>query len=1461
MAVLGTSTLKPSTSTPASARNTRSRQRQRVSMELPERFQNSDDEEEVDAGRVDDAFAAQSVYGMLAQAQKSRPDLTAKLSTRRGHQSESESEDEEEGKRGSREGVRATGAAGVGELRAEERKGKETSGVSKGHKKRMSESKLLRSFLKPIRERSDSHGQEAMSQSQILPPRESEAEEEQRMSASTADIRSDAPVMDRKLKAKARADLEASTTSQGARKSREGTPTEGHRKSRTANSLPQALADIFQLDEPEEVIAEYPCWYLQSVLLQGYMYITQQHLCFYAYLQKKGNVLVKSGHLSKQGKRNPRYRRHFFQLKGDVLSYYASAADPYFPNGSIDLRYGISADLVTDKDKQPNKETADFTLVTDSRTYYMRADSPASAKEWVRHLQKVIFRSHNDGDSVKICVPLDNVVDVESNPVIDFADTMRLRVLDGDTTFAVDEYFFTFFTRGSDAINVLQLTTQENGAKKAAEELETEELPAQKKRMSPFRRSVSVERSPRLSQSGAPPLPETVRSTLSPLATAPQGSPRLSMERGRSSGEQSRTSFDRSRASFDRGRRSASGTSTASSQWRRMSKSPLLPAAQESSDSFATTSEHPGSPGTVDGKDDPMSASQMLTGDGYFSTPTMRMPQPRRTVSGSTVERLRQESREQSPRSITSGRIQIEPPTPLSRAATNQLSTSPTEMQGPVAREPQPAEIAAGGRSMRAMATPLQHAFTLAGVVRNHGKRMSSYLSSSPKSYYDKFSGAIAGGQRHYSENDALAAEDRIPDPEDDLDTAEHERRFQQHFALPETERLRAVFYCWLHRVLPLYGKIYVSDRRFCFRSLLYGTRTKLVVPFRDIDNCAKEKGFRWGYPGMVLIIRGHEELFFDFGSQGLRDDCVITVLRSLDVTKAALESVILTQNEKEEAQAAAAENELLRDALLEKNALQDRELLMDDEKLSAAPPVLFDDPSASVIDFRPKKSMRITCLTIGSRGDVQPYIALSKGLIAQGHQVKIVTHRKFEEWIGLHGVEFAPVEGDPEELMRMCVENGMFTPSFIVEANSKFRVWLDELLATAWEGCQGAELLIESPSAMAGIHIAEALGIPYFRAFTMPWTRTRAYPHAFAVPASKKGGQYNIFTYTLFDNLFWSLTSNQINRWRRKTLGLNATDYNKLQINKVPFLYNFSPNVVVPPLDYSDWIRVTGYWFLDEATAWKPSQDLVDFIDKARNDNVKLVYVGFGSVPVSDTKFLTQQIVEAVLKADVRCILAKGWSDAFDPDKNNPDQQYKFPDAIYSIGSAPHDWLFKRIDAAVHHGGAGTTGASLRAGVPTIIKPFFGDQYFFATRVEDLGVGIHLKKINVNALGKALWRATHDERMRTKARILGEQIREEDGVGTAINAIYRDLDYARTLIKKKPGQAVGTPVAAVGGSTAGQGGEEEEYSEESWTFVEDVGDVDVTGSRLGSELFAAKSGGVGGHRQSSLGSMVLRGR
>lgn len=156
--------------------------------------------------------------------------------------------------------------------------------------------------------------------------------------------------------------------------------------------------------------------------------------CFIVLTYLPQHEVAKSGYLSKCGKRNPKYNRYWFRLKGDVMSYYRDPQDLYFPQGQIDLRYGISA-TVTDKDK----EGVNFAVATDNRTYYFRADSPQSAKEWVKSLQRVIFRSHNDGDSVKISLPIENVIDIEETNMLDFADTCKIRVIDNDETYAIDE--------------------------------------------------------------------------------------------------------------------------------------------------------------------------------------------------------------------------------------------------------------------------------------------------------------------------------------------------------------------------------------------------------------------------------------------------------------------------------------------------------------------------------------------------------------------------------------------------------------------------------------------------------------------------------------------------------------------------------------------------------------------------------------------------------------------------------------------------------------------------------------------------------------------------------------------------------------------------------------------------------------------------------------------------------------
>lgn len=1337
-----------------------------MDLELPERFKGDEQKDEDDGtGLGDDKnglFTQQSVYGMLAATQGA----DVKFEQDSGSGSDSEGEEDN--------GVSRDTAA------VEGNHGKKTSSDSSRtppprvlpepaasrHRNRLSGNKLTRSLLKPERKRGSSQAQDPMTQSQFLPPREqsetdTQADRAQKLQA----LRTDAPMLDRKLQAQARAGMNSSSTSLSGKQGSQDKEAEGAQRVKPPKSLPNVIADIFGFDEPEDVVAEYPCWYLQNVLLQGFMYITQKHVCFYAYLQKKTNKILKAGQLGKLGKHSYRYRRYWFVLKGDNFCYYKSSAEPYFTLGVVDLRYAISADVSQDQ----GNDGTEFTITTNDRVYQYKAETPSSAQEWVKQLQKVIFRSHNASDSVKFSFQIENILDVEKAMVVDFAETVKLRVLEQET-FSFDDYFFTFFKLGDDAWNVLKVLTDGNGAKyPAALESEDEALRLQKSQAARLKAGAKVAR--------------------------------------QQDGHQAQSQ----RSGFN---------------------SPLSVSMQESSESHFTSDDE------VDAN---MSASQMLSNDGLFGGPTLRSPQRQNNASmdwprqGSSQRSSSQDS--STERDLPTQQLTGQPNRPEMQPRSSTGSGRTLDARDP---RPQPTDTTASGRVIRGISTPLQHAFAVAGMVRTSSQKVGSYLSSSPKDYIGRWSGALSGGKKQYSDVEGMAPDDSVRELDQDCDVENDELRFQGHFGLPHTEKLVCTFFCWLHKTVPLYGKVYMSNQRFCFRSLWYGTKIKLIISFKDIVTVHKQRGFRWGYSGMVLVIKGHEELFLEFGNAGLRDECAVTVLRSLENASAALESTILDEDEEEMAETAAAENALLQAARKDSYDEHDAQLPRSVQQTDRDNPILFDDPSASVLDFKPTKPMNITCLTIGSRGDVQPYIALCKAFIADGHHAKIATHKEFGPWVKKHGIEFAEIEGDPADLMRICVENGMFTPSFFLEANSKFRVWLDGLLVSAWEACKGADLIIESPSAMCGIHIAEKLQVPYFRAFTMPWTRTRAYPHAFSVPNSKKGGAYNYMTYTLFDNVFWIAISSQINRWRGKTLGLPPTSLDRLQQNKVPFLYNFSPSVVVPPLDFSDWIKVTGYWFLDEGDDYRPPADLANFIAQAREDKVKLVYIGFGSVTVADSKQLMQQVMDAVEKAGVRCILSKGWSDRFDKSDPNAPPEAELPSYIHQIRSAPHDWLFAQVDAVVHHGGAGTTGASLRAGVPTIIRPFFGDQYFFATRVEDLGVGVQLDKITAHQLGKALWIATHDKRMQDKAGLLGEKIRAENGTETAKNAVYRDMEYAKSLIKRSPGG--GGVSDKDGGGNYAEGGDGQ-ATEEDWTFVDSEGDVEAEDTIVPAGAIAVPKG------------------
>ncbi|KAG8908117.1 Sterol 3-beta-glucosyltransferase [Tulasnella sp. 403] len=1154
--------------------------------------------------------------------------------------------------------------------------------------------------------------------------------------------------------------------------------------------LAEKLREVFELKEVEEVVAEMPCWLLRSVLLQGYMYLTSSHLCFFAHMPSREDQVLKSGSLSKKTSRTKRWSKHWYVLKNDVLSWYQSSADPYFPHGNIDLRYAVSCESVAERE---------FKLVTNQKTLILQADSIPSRDEWVKAIKKVMFKAQNHGESVKISLPFSAMVDVEKSAAMDFSDTIEVKVVDKDDNFAIDSYFFAYFHNIETALVQIKETIQA------------------------YRAKLDME-------SGMMVPPSTVRDTTSAARpTIAQAAPPTE-----------------------------SANPAAASQTSVQSAPSAIPASQvhSSGSRFGGLTSLLGLRGNTAPPASSIASHQHeKVGDDFTHVTYAPVTAGSNTALGTAIQTgLRAPSSDSgSRRTITPGQAQapVDSPTPTPESVRTALPTMHDHTYPPHA-EMDDRDTFQHISMHDGEGNPVTSSSSLAGYVPSWLKDRSRRLFGS--------SGATTGGESYsvvmddsaqvkevletrrpamaasHSSSVASAGTDSnqlgfsiLEAPAQTDADAQIADKFRTYFALDEKEQLLGYFPGYLFRVLPLFGRIYISTNYFCYRSGQPLRKTLMKIPIRDVIATENSKAFRFGHHGLIVVIKGHEELFFEFNSSERRAECIRLLSSQMDELE--------RRNQAGETEAASQSK---RDALileeLEPTGFLGESAVYQDgprppPETDTLPAVMFTSNSSTFLAFKPQESMRITCLTIGSRGDCQPYIALCKRLQTDGHKCRIATHEEYKDWVEGHGIEHTRVGGDPAELMRICVENGMFTVGFLKEGlqkvstrlnylpipkNSKltrlasqFRGWLDDLLQTAWTACQDSDLLIESPSAMAGIHIAEAMRIPYFRAFTMPYTRTRAYPHAFAVPERKMGGSYNYMTYVMFDQVFWRAISGQVNRWRRNTLGISSTTFDRMEQHRVPFLYNFSPSVVPPPLDWYEWIRVTGYWFLDDpddsaAKKWTPPPDLVSFIDSAHALGKKVVYIGFGSIVVSDPEAMTRAVVEAIELSGVYAILSKGWSDRLSTKKHSTQAEVpeiKLPPCIYPIQSIPHDWLFPRIDAACHHGGAGTTGASLRAGIPTIIKPFFGDQFFWGDRVEAMDVGSCVRKLTVDNLTEALRAATTSTKQIEKAKLLGQKIRAEKGVDNAVEAIYRDLEYARTLIKQ-PSTPEHEPIDAVPGSS-----------------------------------------------------------
>ena len=424
--------------------------------------------------------------------------------------------------------------------------------------------------------------------------------------------------------------------------------------------------------------------------------------------------------------------------------------------------------------------------------------------------------------------------------------------------------------------------------------------------------------------------------------------------------------------------------------------------------------------------------------------------------------------------------------------------------------------------------------------------------------------------------------------------------------------------------------------------------------------------------------------------------------------------------------------------------------------------------------------SMRITIITIGSRGDVQPYLALGLGLHHAGHDVCLATHITFEPLIREQGLEFAPVKGD----IRQLIESGSIQDIFDTGRNSilfsrRFMRSAEPLVLQSvmdmLEACRGAELIILAGIGFyGGYDVATKLGTPFIQAALQPVVPTRSFQSVFFPPPSKwlpLKGKYNQLTHIIFRQTFWYFVRGPLNKARREVLDLPPAPikgpFDVVNDQHSLMLLGYSPTVLPKPKEWGPWLHVTGYWFLDHPLNWKPSNDLVDFLESGPPP----VYVGFGSMSNRDPEETTALVLDALTSSKQRGVLLTGWGGL---------HQSHLPDTVINIDAVPHDWLFPRVAAVVHHGGAGTTAAGLRAGVPSIVVPFFGDQFFWGQRVAALGVGpqpISRKKLTSSKLANTIIEAVNNEHIQLRSSEIGTNIRAEDGVQKAVGIINEYID------------------------------------------------------------------------------------
>jgi sterol 3beta-glucosyltransferase len=417
---------------------------------------------------------------------------------------------------------------------------------------------------------------------------------------------------------------------------------------------------------------------------------------------------------------------------------------------------------------------------------------------------------------------------------------------------------------------------------------------------------------------------------------------------------------------------------------------------------------------------------------------------------------------------------------------------------------------------------------------------------------------------------------------------------------------------------------------------------------------------------------------------------------------------------------------------------------------------------------------MRIALITIGARGDTEPFVALAVRLIRDGHSVTLAARPDFADLAADHGLGFAPLGRPYQPFIAGAAEASALGSGHLLRQAryglTQRRYFSDRLSQDAWQAAQGAEAIIYKYSWITGYTIAQKLGVPCAAAMLFPLTPTRAFPNFLVGKGVDRGPVLNRMLWGVTEQAVWQLLRHDDTKLRRP-LGLRPLPVRgpvaRQQREEMPVYYAYSPVVLPRPIDWPQRMHVTGYWFLDPPPRWQPPEDLSRFLA----DGPPPVSIGFGSMASRDPQATLQLALRALALSGQRGVLLSGWAGI--------GKDHDLPSHVFAADSIPHGWLFPQMAAVVHHGGAGTTGAALRSGVPAVITPLAADQPSWARVVHQLGAGpapIPFPALTAERLAAAIRQAVTDQQMRRRAAELGTRIRAQDGPGRTTELFTRHV-------------------------------------------------------------------------------------